>query len=59
MAQGAAQLRAGVPLTTGEILQFMAPFAFLTLVGIWPTVALFRQFSDGTWQPTTLRAAQA
>ena len=59
MAQGAAQLLAGVPLTAGEILQFMAPFAFLTLVGAWPTVFLFRNISRAPWQPTTVEMAHA
>jgi hypothetical protein len=59
IAQGAAQLLLGVPLTMGEIIGFSMPFVFLTIVGFWPTAALFRSISEpGKPQALPLRTAR-
>lgn len=46
IAQGAAQLLLGVPLTIGEIIGFSMPFVFLTVVGFWPLAALLRNIIE-------------
>jgi len=52
LALSAAQLLAGV-LTAAETVVFVVPFAMLTAVGIWLTIALFQNFSE----PAPLRVA--
>jgi hypothetical protein len=53
LALSAAQLLAGV-LTLAETLVFVAPFVILTVIGIWLTVILFRNFSE----PAPLQVAR-
>lgn len=50
---GMLQLLTGV-ISIGQALGFSVPFAILTLIAIWFTIVLFRNFSDGA----RLRAAQ-
>ena len=45
MALSAAQLLAGV-LTPAETIVFVAPFAILTIAGVWLTIAAFRSFAE-------------
>ena len=45
MAQGAAILRAGVPLTAGQIAAFIGSFAVLSLFGIFLTIRLLQSLS--------------
>lgn len=54
MALSVAQMLAGL-LTGFEFAVFVAPFAILTLVGIWLTIVLFHHFSE----PATWRAVYA
>jgi hypothetical protein len=57
MALSAAQTLAGV-LTTAETIVFVAPFAILTMAGIWLTVLLFRNLSEPARpQVVTLQSA--
>lgn len=45
LAAGIAQLLVGV-VTVGQFIGFTVPFAILTLIAIWLTVVLFRDFSE-------------
>lgn len=59
IAGGVLQLVTGV-ISIGQAMGFSLPFAILTLIAIWLTVVLFRNFSDvATGQPVTVRAAHA
>jgi hypothetical protein len=56
---GIAQLLFGL-VTLGQFIGFTTGFSILTLVAIWFTVVLFRNFSQSaTVQPTTLQAVRA
>jgi hypothetical protein len=57
IAGGVLQLVTGV-ISIGQAMAFSLPFAILTLIAIWLTVVLFRNFSDaGIRQPATVEMA--
>jgi hypothetical protein len=56
LAAGIAQLLVGV-VTVEQFIGFTVPFAILTLIAIWLTVVLFRDFSEST--TPLARVAQA
>ena len=51
IGQTVMQLRAGVPLTPGEIIGKSASFVVMGCFAVWLTVLLFRSISDDSTPP--------